>query len=244
MEIVQSHILSRFPEILFGMSTKIGGVSQGSYGLNLSFHVNDHPDHVKENRRLFFSSLGISEDNIAFTRQEHTTDYIVVDQPGVNKRCDALITSKKGLYLSISVADCTPVLLYDPIRNVVAGIHAGWRGTAGKIVEKTLHEMQSRFQSNASDIVAFIGPSAGVCCYEVGEEVASRFSDRCVVRNDTGKIFLDVKSANVMQLLESGVLNSNIEVKQDCTIHNTQYHSHRRDGQASGRMHAIIGIKG
>jgi len=242
MQIVRSEIFSRYPELLFGMSTKDGGVSPGTLGLNLSYNVGDDPQHVVENRKRFFSVLGITEEQVAYTGQQHTTRIVSVDQPGFTQQCDALITAKPYVYVSISIADCTPVMLYDPNRKVVAAVHAGWRGTAGRIVEKTLHQLQKEFGSDLQDVVAFIGPSAGNCCYEVGAEVALQFHPDCRKQKNGGKYLLDVKKANVLQLLENGVVNSNIETHVDCSIHNTEYHSHRRDGKASGRMLAVIGI--
>jgi YfiH family protein len=243
MTIIRSELFSRFPNLLFGMSTVDGGVSPGTFGMNLSFHVPDDPANVHENRRLFFGALGLTPEQAAFTRQEHTSDILTVNTPGQNDTCDALKTDRTGLFLAISVADCTPVMLYDPVRNVVAGIHAGWRGTVGRIVEKTIRRMQEENATEPNDIVAFIGPSAGKCCYEVGPEVAERFPAECTSPSAVpGKSMLDVKHANVIQLLDNGVCNSNIEVHQDCTIHDRRYHSHRRDGSGSGRMFAVIGI--
>lgn len=243
MEIVRSEILSRFPTILFGMSTVSDGISVGTFGLNLSFHVGDNPENVKENRKRFFDTLGISESHAAFTRQHHTSNIVSVNKPGVNENCDALITNQKKLFLVINVADCVPVMLFDKKNLVVAGIHAGWRGTTGNIAGKTIKRMYSEFGTDQKEIVAFIGPSAGKCCYEVGNEVSQQFPQQCVSEKGNGKYLLDVKQANVMELLENGLVNSNIEVHPDCTIHNRKYHSFRRDGVQSGRMFAVIGIK-
>lgn len=243
MIIVRSDQFSRYPDLLFGMSTVDGGVSPGTFGMNLSFHVPDDPANVHENRHLFFGALGITTDQAAFTRQEHTSDILTVTAPGQNDTCDALITDRPGLFLAISIADCTPVMLFDPVRKAVAGIHAGWRGTAAGIVEKTIRRMEQENGTRSADVIAFIGPSAGKCCYEVGAEVAEQFPSACSAPSaHPGKFMLDVKHANVMQLLDNGVRNSNIEVHQDCTIHDPRYHSHRRDGKGSGRMFAVIGI--
>ncbi|MCK9409592.1 MAG: peptidoglycan editing factor PgeF [Bacteriovoracaceae bacterium] len=243
MTIVRSEVLTKFPQLLFGMSTVSGGVSAGTFGLNLSFNVNDDPANVRENRRKFFSALGITEECVAFTHQQHTSHILSVSVPGQNDTCDALVTDKKGLFLAISVADCAPVMLYDPRKSVIAGIHAGWRGTAKRIVEKSIQHMIRDNGTEPADLIAFIGPSAGKCCYEVGEEVAAQFPNECSAKNGNGKYFLDVKHANLVQLLENGVRNSNIEVNKDCTIHNPLFHSHRRDGKGSGRMFAVIGLQ-
>ncbi len=243
MKIIYSNILSQFPNILFGMSTAHSDSNKEKFDFNLSFNVGDDQENVIENRRQFFEVLGISENQIAFTRQQHTANVVSVVQSGFNENCDAIHTNRKNIFLSISIADCTPVMLYDKNRHVAAGIHAGWRGTAERIVEKTILEMQRTYGTKTENIIAFIGPSARKCCYEVGTEVAEQFPKECSAKKENGKYLLDVTQANVIQLLENGVLNSNIEVHHDCTIHNTKYHSYRRDGNQSGRMFAIIGMK-
>lgn len=243
MTIVRSELFSRFPGLVFGMSTVEGGVSPGTFGMNLSFNVQDVPSNVHENRRLFFAALGLTPDQAAFTRQQHTSDILTVATPGQYDTCDALVSDRPGVFLAVSIADCTPVMLFDPVRRAAAGVHAGWRGTAAGIVAKSIRRMQQEYGTDPADLVAFIGPSAGVCCYEVGAEVASQFPPSCVVPSALeGKSMLDVKQANVLQLLDNGVRNSNIEVHSDCTIHNALYHSHRRDGAGSGRMFAVIGF--
>ena len=242
MTIIRSTLLSAFPEVLFGMSTNTGGVSADTMGLNLSFNVGDDPENVRVNRTAFFSALGISEDRVAFTRQEHTVNITTVSGPGINDHCDALITNEKNVFLAISIADCTPVMLYDPVNGIVAGVHAGWRGTAGGIVARTIAKLSSDYGTQPHDLTAFIGPSAGKCCYEVGSEVALQFDERSYEPGLNGKFMLDVKHANMIQLLDSGVPISNIETQSDCSIHEPLYHSHRRDGKRSGRMFAVIGI--
>ncbi|MDD8017669.1 MAG: peptidoglycan editing factor PgeF [Bacteroidota bacterium] len=224
------------------MSTNRNGVSAGKFNLNVSFSVGDNPENVTENRRRFFSALGIDENIVAFTQQEHTSVVCACSTPGNYPVSDALITRSQHLFLAISVADCTPVMLYDPKTKTAAAIHAGWRGTTSKIVKKAIAKMYVHYGTKPANIVAFIGPSAGKCCYEVGNEVAKQFPDICVERKPDRKYLLDVKQANVIQLLESGLQEDHIEVHSDCTIHNQVYHSHRRDGKESGRMFAVIGM--
>ncbi len=243
MEIIRSEILSQYPELVVGMSTGRGGASDGKFNLNLSFNVGDQPENVKENRRRFFSALGISEDRIAYTQQQHTNNVAVCSRADIFPKSDALVTNTSQLFLSISTADCTPVMLYDPVTKTVAGIHAGWRGTLAGIVKNTVAKMREHCNVTPADVLAFIGPSAGKCCYEVGEEVALKFSEECRGKKSGAKYLLDLKRANMIQLLENGVQESHIEVHSDCTIRNDLYHSYRRDGKASGRMHAIIGLK-
>ncbi|MFA6540433.1 MAG: peptidoglycan editing factor PgeF [Bacteroidota bacterium] len=243
MEIVSSKLFDQFPELVFGMSTVDGGVSHEKFGLNLSYHVGDVAENVEENRKRFFSSLGIQESRIAFTQQTHSSTTVVVNAPGKYPDSDALIARHNGLFLAVSAADCTPVMFYDPDTGTIGGIHAGWKGTSLRIVENALHTAMTNFSVDSSNLYVFIGPSAGQCCYEVGEDVARRFPPECVKFLSTAKYLLDVKKANYLQLLECGVRSDRIEIHPDCSIHNQKYHSHRRDGKRSGRMMAVIGLK-
>ena len=146
------------------------------------------------------------------------------------------------MFLSVSIADCAPVFLFDAMKKIVACVHAGWRGTEQRILQKTIRTMLQEFGSKPGDVSAFIGPSAGQCCYEVGEDVAQRFDAEFVSRRN-GKFYLDIKKANEEQLRNAGVPGTNIEVHENCTICRTElYHSYRRDGDKSGRMMAIIGL--
>jgi len=243
MEIIRSALLSQFSNLLFGMSARYGGVSGLYFDLNMSFNVGDKEENVKENRRRFFSELGAAENQVAFPMQEHTSNVKICSSAQKFPHCDALITAHENIYLAISVADCSPIVLFDPLKNVIAAVHAGWRGTQQRIAEKAVQIMKDKFHSTPEDIVAFIGPSAGACCYEVGEEVAKLFPQVCIHPKKNGKFHLDVKQANVLQLLENNLQESHIEVHSDCTIHNKNYHSFRRDGKNSGRMLAIVGLK-
>lgn len=242
MTIVRSEIFSRYPHLVFGMSTR-QPKSENPFDGNMSFSVDDEPLNVSANRKNFFTSIEIAEEQIAFPMQEHTDVVQIATHPERYPHCDALVTDKKYLFLAVSVADCTPIMLFDPIRHIVAGIHAGWRGTSKHIVTKTLQVMRQRYHVLPEHVIAFVGPSAGVCCYEVGKDVARLFPNQCQRIAENGKYFLDVKKANVLELLANGVQESHIEVHPDCTIHNLQYHSFRRDGKQSGRMLAVVGMK-
>ena len=224
------------------MSTRLGGVSPTPLGMNLSFSVGDNEENVQRNRELFFGALEVRLDELATQRQIHSGNVKIVRQPGNYPDCDAMITNQHRVFLCVSVADCVPIFLFDEKKMVVAGIHAGWRGTKAGIVSNTINLMKKEFGSDPENIVAFIGPSASVCCYEVGEEVASQFETGFVMRRD-GKIFLDLKSANTSQLVQSAVPASSIEISPLCTItEKDTLHSYRRDGDRSGRMMGVIGL--
>jgi YfiH family protein len=242
MEIIRSTLFSQFPSLLFGMSRR-QATGDAPFDFNQSFNVGDDAENVKANRRKFFDALGIREDQVSFPMQEHTNNVQISTVPQRYPHCDALVTNNKDVFLAISVADCTPVMLFDPRKNVVAAVHAGWRGTSKRIVHHALTIMKEQFHVRMENLFAFLGPSAGNCCYEVGKEVAKLFPDECKQEKGDGKYFLDVKRANVLQLLANGVRESHIEVHPDCTIHNTVYHSFRRNGTTSGRMLSVIGMK-
>ncbi len=225
------------------MSTRRGGVSPEPYGMNMSYNVGDDAGNVSQNRKTFLAAFGVVEDRLAIPEQRHTGIVQTANAPGRYAHCDALITNTPGVYLSVSVADCVPVFLFDAKKNAVACVHAGWRGTGQRISEKAVARMQETFDSDPADIIAYVGPSAGACCYQVGSDVSGNFDGRSVISRN-GATYLDVKVANEGQLRNAGILEKNIEVSLDCTICNPRiYHSYRRDRDKSGRMLAIIGLR-
>lgn len=227
--------------LIAAMSTRQGGVSRPPLGMNLSFNVGDDPEHVRTNRERFFGGLGIRQDELAIPGQVHGVNVLEAAGAGPCPETDGLVTSKARLFLCVTVADCVPVLLADPVTKTVAAVHAGWRGTAAGIVERALGILTGRFGVRPEDLLAYIGPSAGTCCYAVGDDVASRFPPEVVGRlGDQPTV--DLKAANRGQLLGAGLRSQNIEIAPFCTISDHElFHSHRRDAAASGRMMAVIG---
>jgi YfiH family protein len=241
LPIITSQLLSS-PSLRFGISTRLGGVSPAPLGMNLSFRVGDDESNVIKNRSRFFGALDIPQDRVASPRQVHGGVVKAADKPGEYAECDALVTNAAGLYLSISVADCVPIALCDVKKGIVGLAHAGWRGTAKGIVQNTILKIEEEFGGNPENLAAYVGPSAGVCCYGVGEDVARVFPSAFVILRN-GHRFVDLKSANVDQLKKSGVPADRIEVSPHCTISDAHlFHSFRRDGTASGRMMAVIGM--
>lgn len=244
LPIITSDLLSRFPEIVFGMSTRRGGVSPNPLGMNTSFTVGDNPLHVNANRKLLCERLGIRTEDVVYQKQVHGTTVKSVREPGTHESCDALYTNTRGIYLTVSVADCLPILIYDAKKNAVAGVHAGWRGSRDKIVVKAVEALMNDFHSSPADLIAYIGPGAGTCCYEVGKDLAGEFDGKYLHANGEKKSHLDLKSVNRDLLMLLGVSSVNIEQSEHCTICNAElFHSHRRDKERSGRMMAVIGMK-
>lgn len=231
------------PHLLCALSTRLGGHSGAPLGMNLSFAVGDDERMVARNRQTFFGALGIREDDVVFLQQVHGTRVICPDAPVRGEPADGSVTTTPGVYLSVTIADCVPVFLADPAVPAVGALHAGWKGTAGKIVGEGVRTMTDALSASPGRLQAYIGPSAGACCYAVGEEVAALLPADCV-RSENGRLFADLKAANTQALLAAGIPRTNIVVDPACTICGaTLFHSHRRDGARSGRMMGVIGIR-
>jgi len=166
---------------------------------------------------------------------------------------DATIILQKDLFLCVTTADCVPILLYDKKQKVIAAIHAGWKGTVGRIVEKTIETMNRQYSSSPADIIAGIGPAISIKHYEVGDEVIAAFiregfilSDQGVAfrKNTASKWHIDLKEINRRELLRLGVAEANIEKSEFCTFEREElFFSARRQTEHSGRMLTGIMMK-
>ena len=169
-----------------------------------------------------------------WVHQVHGDRVFPAEQPGLQGEGDALITNRPGLLLEIRTADCLPILLADPVNRAVAAIHAGWRGTAVAIVLQAVEELARRYGSEPGRIEAVIGPGIGLCCFEVGPEVAIQFGRE-------GRAYLDLAQVNEDHLRSAGV--GSITRIAGCTrCEAERFHSFRRDRERSGRMESAIGI--
>ena len=244
----QFESLTRYTEISHGVFTRRFGHSTGVFqSLNVSFGLGDVDDHVRANRRRV--ARAIESEDLVFAQQVHGADVIIVNSqnsglcPGTDRVVgigDALITNVSGKFLIIQLADCQSILLYDPIQQVVANVHCGWRGSIKNILGRTAHFMNKRFRCNSADIIAGIGPSLGPCCAEFVN-----------YRSEIPETFWHYKSADDHfdfwslsrdQLIGAGVLQNNIETSRICTKCNTEaFFSYRGEGQ-TGRFASVIGI--
>ena len=129
----------------------------------------DHPDIYSSHRKQLAHFFNMDEECFVFPRQVHGDKIELVSQVPETvdiAETDALITNKKGICICVQTADCVPILIYDPVKNVSAAVHAGWRGTVKKIVSKTIRQMNQQFGCNPSDLIAVIGPSISPGVYE------------------------------------------------------------------------------
>jgi hypothetical protein len=272
--ILQATPLAKLPWLVHGFSTRVGGVSklEGKRVLNLGFTEWDSPDNVKENRRRLQAAVGAPDFKLISLLQFHSDAIAHFEAASTEpSRADASVTQIPGLLLAVQTADCVPILLVDVKNRVVATVHAGWRGTLARIVEKAIGRMQMQFDSQAADLLAAIGPAIGGCCYEVGTEVAAAFSGQFPNAAEffdelrTGdepnpfqwlnmmppghqpppkKVLLDLPKANRLQLEAAGVAAANISVSDLCTGCNRDLlFSYRKEGAQTGRMMAVIGIR-
>jgi polyphenol oxidase len=248
----------KLPWLWHGFSTRKGGVSQAYCAeeapgeLNLGFTAADEHESVVRNRQLFAEAVtGSAKTPMVTLRQIHSSVLAIASaaKPGRDRllKADGLMTEKPGLLLAVQTADCIPVLVADRKRRVVAAFHAGWRGTAKRIVENGIGRMRLEFGSLPEDLVAAIGPGIGACCYSVGEDVFSSFEsqfdyagdlfrevyDTDPVRTKYPMLFLtqrapghspmgphlhlDLVEANRRQLLAAGLKSRAIHLIRGCT---------------------------
>lgn len=248
--------------VYHGFSTRLGGVSEGCYAsMNLSFDRGDDPEAVRENFRRIGNAIGVNVEDMVMSKQTHTTNVRVVTEEdrgkGVVKErdytdVDGLVTDVRGICLVTSYADCVPLYFVDPVRNAIGLSHSGWRGTVGKIGKKTVELMAERFGSDPSDILACVGPSVCVDCYEVSEDVVEKVREafapalwnRLFYKKDNGKYQLDLWKTNEAIFLEAGILPEHIAVTNVCTHCNSRIlYSHRTQGDKRGNLCAFLALK-
>jgi len=239
LQVGQFEILGRLPGFVHGFSTRLGGVSSGDYGsLNIGPNTADSPEAIRENRRRFFDVFHAEEKRAAIPGQVHGDHIAIIEKPGFYPETDGLITATPGVLLTVQTADCVPVFIVDPVKNVAGLFHAGWRGTAANIVGQGVEIMTRKFGSAPANLTASIGPSIGPCCFEVGDEVLKHFP-----LNTVEGQHVDLWAANQQQLVASGLQDVYIKSASMCTFCQQHlFYSHRRDQGVTGRMMAVLGI--
>ncbi len=238
--------------LLHAVSTKS---EEKPYAFSLALHTGEDIQSIVANRNILTTALDNSSAlTFIVANQTHSDHIKIIDNPVTRgwesnldtiEDCDALITNLSNVVLTILTADCVPILLYDPVQQVVAAVHAGWKGSKAQIVKKTVEKMIETFGSSPSDIKAGIAPSIGSCCYEVGEDVAKYFFNTPLAyKQKEEKYMLDLPYINKQQLLDSGLKEENIEMSHICTACNVEhYFSYRKEQGCSGRFMSMIALK-
>ena len=191
--------------------------------------------------------LAIEKHNVYLPVQKHTDIVQVISSDPETKIADSVLTERKGILIGVQVADCVPVLCYDPVTLSIGAIHAGWRGTASQIVKKTITCMVEEFGSSPGDIKIAFGPSIRWSCYHVGKEVKEAICEATGDGNyylqEDGKCCIDLASANRHQAISLGIPEKNIWVSHECTYCNPEnYHSYRYEKIYNGAQGGFIGI--
>lgn len=234
-------------------TTRLGGVSTGAVGsLNLGWNRGDRPENVTRNFQILADALGFDTESLVLTQQTHSDIVRRVsrqDARGLNNRvypeCDGLITNDPGTALTVFSADCTPVLLWDPVTGAVGAAHAGWRGTRAKIAQKAVLAMAEAYGCRPGDIRAAIGPNIGQCCFETDADVPQAMveafggeAEKHILKRDE-KYYVNLKRLNELALRQVGV--ERIEIARECTAcQSSRFWSHRVTGSVRGSQGAII----
>lgn len=254
--ILQFRIFESYPSIVHFSTTRQGGVSKGEYAsFNLGNFSDDDPVKIFENRtqlaRMFYKDV----DKLIVPHQTHGTRVVEIErtflqsdkhtQNEILYNCDATITREKGIFICATTADCVPILLFDPKNEAIAAIHAGWRGTVGRIVEKTITIMREKWGTHPSDLIAAIGPAIAIKNFEVGDEVVKAFQENRFELTErvarkfppSKRLFLDLKEINRQELVRLGVPKNQIEKTRYNTFTNKRlFFSARRQSVHCGRM--------
>ena len=236
-------------------TTRAGGCSSGAYAsMNCTSYTGDDITCVKRNQQLLCSLLPQHPQELVIPFQTHGINCLSIDDSYLTSSLeqkqtllqgvDALITNKTGICLCISTADCIPVLVYDREHHAAAAIHAGWRGTVGRIVGHTLEQMRLLYGTEGKECMACIGPGISLKAFETGDEVYEAFTTagfpmaQLSYRHpSTQKVHIDLPAANLLQLQEFGIPEAQIEQSRICTYsQQEQFFSARRLGIKSGRI--------
>lgn len=249
-------------KMIHGFSTRLGGVSKEHLGsMNLSFTRGDNVEAVMENHRRFAKALGYDESKLVFSNQVHLTNFHKVTKEDCGKgitresdilEIDGLVTNEPGVPLITFYADCVPLFFYDPIKQVIAMAHSGWKGTVERIGAKMVSYMEAEYGSKPEDIICAIAPSICHKCYEVSEDVALRFlevfgdgyGEDLLYKKENGKYQLNLHKACEITLLEAGITSEHLDITDICTCCNSEFlFSHRASNGMRGNLAGVMMLK-
>jgi len=202
-----------------------------------------------ENRKRFLDIAGINNENVVSAEIIHGNKVEIVGEKDCGKiiaGADGIITGEKDVFLSVTVADCLPVFLYEPEEQIAGILHAGWRGLEKNIICVAIEKMKKELGCRPEHVLVGIGPAICRKHFDVGEKVAEKFKDYPeAILDEGGKIFLDLKKVVGTQFINAGGKSENIEISSECVFElQDKYFSHRRDKLEEVKaMMALIGIK-
>ena len=240
-------------------TTRYGGVSTGYLeSLNLIDGHGDEPENIRENFRRVAALFDVGADDCAVTLQVHRNDVRVVTDldrhpclSPVPYEADGIVTATRGMPLFCFAADCIPVLLADPVHEIIGAVHCGWRSSVTDILKNALDAMLS-LGAAAENVRAAIGPAIGACCFETDHDVPQAVSDWLGAeaaapyitpeKGKPGKYLVDLRGANARRLIQLGVPAGQIDISDECTsCCHDKYWSHRyTKGKRGGQAACIV----
>jgi len=240
--------------VVAGFTTRNGGTSRTPFNsLNLGFHTGDQQSAVEANRTAVARSFDLPPHLLLTVQQVHGSEILVIDQPNPDLshfqrvECDAVLTNQPGMMLGILVADCFPVLLFDPDGAAAGVVHVGWRGAAAGLLGRTVKAMTEMFGSRPERLCAAIGPGIGGHGYEVDRPVREAFRagagdwEQIAKETSLGHWLLDLRRSCELQLLAAGLAPQRIDTVQECTCcHRETFYSYRRDQGRTGRQMGFV----
>ncbi len=247
-----SPLLSAIPGLRHAFFTRDGGVSDGVYAdLNGGLGSNDDPANVRENRRRMAVQMGVTPEHLLSVWQIHSPDAVVASGPwedASRPRADAIVTRSEGLAISVTAADCGPILFVDPNARVIGAAHAGWKGALTGIVESTVEAME-KLGAERSGIVAAIGPLIRQHSYEVGGEFVERFIEAdaengvfFIPSARQGHAMFDLAGFIRTRLENAGVLmidDIGVDTYSDERFYSYRRSVHRKEPDYGRHVHAI-----
>lgn len=242
--------------ILVAFTSRRGGVSRAPYDcLNLAFQTGDKSTNIVENRRRLCQALNLNLISLTTAQQIHSNSVAIVteDEAGCGafdyqtalSKTDALITNLPGVPLALFYADCLPIAIVDSKKRAVGIIHAGWKGSLEGIAVEAILSLKRTYESQESDLLVFMGPSIGRCCYEIGNRITQEFQDKfpSSLSQIDGRWHLDLKRINYEQLICSGIPAENIYWTIACTsCQDALFFSHRRAKEKTGRQAGLVAL--
>ncbi|MCX7884104.1 MAG: peptidoglycan editing factor PgeF [Caloramator sp.] len=241
LEFLCSSKIEKINKVRHFFSTRINSDDEFN-NFSLNAFNEDKKEKIKINYEKILKSAEMNEKCFVYLKQIHGNNFYVVDDKNykdiIGKEGDALITSSKNIAVGVLTADCVPVLLCDYENNVIAAVHAGWRGTYQNITSIVIDYMIKEMGCCEKTIIAAIGPSIGPCCFEVSFDTAQKFT---FVHEKNKKYYVDLWQENINQILKYGIPKSNIDMFKLCTYCNRDmFFSYRRDNGTNGRIGAFI----
>jgi hypothetical protein len=238
MQFYQSKLLNNYATLSHCYTTKQSG--------NLAFHVGDEKENVIQNHQKLAKQLGYDHMKLVHMKQIHSNHVQIVtnnDNFTNPPTCDAVITNKKGIPLMVMVADCAPLLFYDTKNKTIGVAHAGRTGAFKNIIKNVIAAFKNDFNADTDDIIVSVGPSIGVCCYEVGEEIyqeAKELQLDYAIKTEANRYYLDIRAILQTQLLQEGIKKENIEISPLCNAcHTEDFYSYRVEKE-TGRFAGVI----